>query len=82
MDHEPQVEQAVEEGVLEEVADLVDQVPVPLLELGEDVVVPSLKDVQMSLGLAGTAEQGLQEDLVLALAVDGLYDNICFRFGL
>lgn len=82
MDDESQVEESVEEGVLEEVADLVDQIPVPLLELCQDIVVPSLQDVQMSLRLAGTAEQCLKEDLVLALAVNGLQYNLSFRLGL
>lgn len=82
LDYESHIEQSVEEGVLEEVADLVDQVPVPLLELCQDIVVPSLQDVKMSLRLAGTAEQRLKEDLILALAVDGLHHHISFRLGL
>jgi len=49
----------VEDGVPEEVADLVDEVPVPFAESHQDLVVPPLEDVQMGLGVASASEKSL-----------------------
>jgi hypothetical protein len=49
LNHKPEVKQAVEERVLEEVADFVDEVPVPLPESHKNVVISPLKDVEVSL---------------------------------
>lgn len=51
----------MEEGVAEEVTDTVYQVPVPLAETRQDIVVAALEDVQMGLGQTRAPEQRLKE---------------------
>jgi hypothetical protein len=68
----------VEDGVSEEVADLVDEVPVPFAESHQDLVVAALEDVQMGLGVASASEKSLQENLVFSLRVDRTDNTTCF----
>lgn len=72
----------MEDGISEEVADLVDKVPVPLAESHQDLVVTTLEDVQVGLGVAGASEKSLQENLVFSLRVNKTDNTTCFGLGL
>ena len=46
----------MEDGISEEVSNLVDEIPVPLAKLHQYLVVPALQDVQMGLGVASASK--------------------------
>lgn len=66
-----QVQQTVEERVPEEVADLVDQIPVVVLEVGESGVVALSQHSQMGLRQRGPTQKRLEEYFIVAFRGDG-----------
>ena len=81
LNHELEVELAVEVGLFPEVADFVDEGPVVLLVREEDVFVALDKKFEMRVAQGGFSEQGLEEDLVLVLVGDHLVDLLGVTLG-
>jgi len=48
----------MEEGIFQEISDFVYQIPIPFTEFYENVMVASLKDVEMGLRLYCSSEKG------------------------